>query len=466
MKTALQTASICSLAVLLAACGSSDIDSSQTLKSSPQAMRNTGAASSAQHAPADYTSLVQSIYMGFFGRPADPQGLIFWSNSMSSGSLPTTLPELIAGYSASDEIRGLLDAFANSAESKSLYVANNASFINAVYLNAFNRNAEADGRVFWSGFLDRGQYTRAQVVLFILSAGQNDDAIVAPRKIQAATTLTSLLDTEQEVKSFEGDQVNEAARVLLGTITADTDMTAFRAKIDTFVASLGGSDTPFAGVSRYVGYHYLQDMSNTPAYAAHYSYSSGGFTGPANSGTLTYGERPQTVAWSRDRTTRALTHGAPVVATASLPSSGFLPMVTMLCTAAQGATGSLAKSTDVLVARAAQRVLDAAELAGQTLSIYRENCAVGGSNVQSFVFDAAGNGRFASPSGVLSLDAKSVTAVLNGQVLPDLSTGKFIVFSAYRYTRIDGTVGYAIIQHLGNRLTAVSDGVVAVWSQE
>jgi hypothetical protein len=462
MKTTLQAASICSLAVLLAACGSSDTES-QALKSAPQAMR---AAQAAQHAPAEYTAVVQSIYMGFFGRPADPQGLIFWGNSMSSKNLPTTLPELVAGYSASEDIRGILDAFAQSPESQSLYVANNASFINAVYLNAFNRNAEAAGRAFWSGFLDRGQYSRAQVVLFILSGGLNDDAIIAPKKVQAATTLTALLDTEQEVKSYAGDQVNEAARVMLGTITADTDMTVFRAKIDAFVASLGSTDVPFPGVSRYVGYHYLQDMSNTPAYAANYSYSSGGFTGPANNGTLAYGEMPQTVTWSRDPATRALTHGAPVVATASLPLTGFLPAVTMLCTAATGANGAAVKSTDVLVTRLARQVLDASELAGQTLSVYRENCAVGGNNVQSFGFDAAGNGTFASPSGVLTLDAKSVTAVLKGQVLPDLSTGKFIVFSAYRYTRIDGTTGYAIVQHLGNHLAGVTDGVIAVWSQE
>jgi hypothetical protein len=429
-------------------------------------MRSMGSVQAVQHVPADYTAVVQSIYMGFFGRPADPLGLIFWSHSMSSKNLPATLPELIAGYSASEDIRTILDAFANSPESKGLYVANNASFINAVYLNAFNRNAEASGRTFWSGFLDRGQLTRAQAVLFILAGGQNDDAIIAPKKVQAATTLTSLLDTDQEIKSYDGDQINEAARVLLGTITASTDMTVFRAQIEAFVASLGSSDTPFPRVLRYVGYHYLQDMTNTPAYAASYSYSSGGIVGPANNGTLTYGEMPQTVTWTRELPARVLTHGTPVAATSYLPATGFLPVVTMLCTAAPGANGSVTKSTDVLVSRDASQLLDASQLAGQTLSVYREDCASGGSHVQSFAFDAAGNGTFTSASGVLSFDAKAVTAALNGQVLMDLSTGKYLVFSAYRYTRIDSTVGYAIVQHLGNHLTGVNDGVIAVWAQE
>lgn len=465
MKTTLQAASICSLTLLLAACGSSDTEST-ALKNSPQAMRGLGAAQVVQRVPADYTTVVQSLYMGFFGRPADASGLVFWNNAMSSKNLPTTLLELASGYSSNQDIRDILDAFANSPESQALYVANNPSFINAVYLNAFNRNAEAGGRAFWADFLDRGQYSRAQVVLFILSGGQNDDAIIAPKKVQAAITLTSLLDTAQEIQGYSGDRSNEAARVLLGTVTAATDMTAFRAGIEAFVASLGAIDMPFPTVSRYVGYHYLQAMSNGPVYAAGYSYSTGGVTGPVGNGTLIYGVTPQAVTWSRDRDTRALTHGAPVVATASLPATGFLPMVSMLCTAVPGANGSITKSTDVLVARQAQPVLDAAELAGQTLSVYRENCAVGGSHVTSFVFDAAGNGKFPSATGELSVTADLVTKVLKGQVLPDLSTGKFITFSAYRYTRIDGTVGYAIVQHLGNRLTDVSDGVIAVWSQE
>lgn len=460
MKITTKLASFCSLAVLVAACGGSSTES-PALKSAPQAMRSAAALPVSA-----YTDVVQSLYMGFFGRPADAQGLLFWSSALSSRNLPATLPGLSAAYSSNADIKTIVDAFANSPESKSLYVANNASFINAVYLNVFNRNAEAAGREFWSGAMDRDEISRAQAVLSILSGGQNDDAVVAPKKVQAATILTFLLVTDQQANNYSGDQMNEAARALLGTITATTDMTAFRAEIEAFVASLTGADSPFPAVSRYVGYHYLQDMSNAPAYAANFSYSSGGVVGPASKGKLSYGVTPQTVAWSRDPATRALTFAAPVVASANLPATGFPPAVSMLCTAVPGVNGNVTRSTDVLVARSARQLLDAAELAGQTLSVYREDCAVGGNHVQSFVFDAAGNGTFASASGVLTFDAKLVTSTLNGQVLLDLSTGKHLVFSAYRYSRNDGTTGYAIVQHLGNHLKGVSDGVLAVWSQE
>jgi hypothetical protein len=69
-------------------------------------------------------------------------------------------------------------------------------------------------------------------------------------------------------------------------------------------------------------------------------------------------------------------------------------------------------------------------------------------------------------AGLMTFNAVAVTSVLNGQVLPDLSTGKFLTFAAYHYKRKDGTLAYFIVQHLGNRLTGVTEGVVAVWAQE
>lgn len=446
-----------SVAVLLAACGGSSIESPSP-KSSPQAMRSGGAASAVS-----YVDVVQNLYMGFFGRPADPKGLVFWSAALADKNLPATISGLRAAYSTDANVRNIVDAFANSAESKSLYVANDASFINAVYLNTFNRNAEAAGLDFWSGFLGRGEISRGLAVLWILGGGQGDDAVTIAKKVQAATVLTSLLTTDQQINNYSGDQINEVVRAVFASITAETDLTAFRAAIDEFISTLSTSDVPYPVLARYVGFHYLQDMNNVPAYAASYSYSSGGVVGPAGNGKLIYGAIPQTVTWTRDPSTRTLTFAAPVVASASLSAGALPPALTMLCTAVPG---NGVKSTDVLVARSAIQLFDASELAGQTLSVYRENCAVGGSNVLSFVFDAGGNGKFTSASGTLSVDAKTVTSVLNGQVLLDLATGKNLVFTAYRYHRNDGTPGYAVVQHLGVHLTGVSDGVLAIWSQE
>jgi hypothetical protein len=77
MKPAFQFASLCSMAVLLAACGGSNSDSP-----SPKAtVLGSRIAQGAQHAPAEYTQAVQSIYIGFFGRPADAKD---WSSGAAS----------------------------------------------------------------------------------------------------------------------------------------------------------------------------------------------------------------------------------------------------------------------------------------------------------------------------------------------------------------------------------------------
>jgi hypothetical protein len=87
----------------------------------------------------------------------------------------------------------------------------------------------------------------------------------------------------------------------------------------------------------------------------------------------------------------------------------------MLCQNVSTPAGSIVKSTDVLVTRAAVQLLDAAHLANQTFTVYRENCTTGGNNLKSMSFDGQGNGTFPLSSGVLTFNAVAVTQILNGQ---------------------------------------------------
>jgi hypothetical protein len=452
-----------SLALLLTACGGSDT-STPTSTRAPQALR-----SGAIVAPVDYTPLVQSLYVGFFGRPADVNGLAYWSQIFSSKLLPQTFPEWVAGYGIDPNVTSVLDAMVNSIESQDLYVSNNASFINAVYANGFNRYAEASGREFWGGLIDRRVITRAQAVLSIFGGAQGGDAQILTKKAQAAAILTSLISEpgkESRAVTYSTGGYNDGARELLSRITATTDMTAFRADIEAFAATLDNVPNSPLTVLRYIGYHYLQDVSNQPLYGAAFSYYRPVYPTPLpSSGKLTYGAEPQTIDWTRSDAA-GYAYGAPFTASATLVSSTKLPIMTMLCSPVVTPNSTAAKSTDVLVARNAWRLTDATQLAGQRFTVYRENCALGGSNLSSFSFDANGIGTFPVGSGVMTIDAAGVTQILNGQVLPDLSTGKFLAFSAYSYTRVGGSTGYFIVQHLGNRKSGVTDGVIAVWAQE
>lgn len=461
MKTFVPAAS---LALLLAACGGADTDTTSTPARAPLAMRSGDAMPTA----AEYTQLTQSLYVGFFGRPADVSGLEYWSKIFSAKVLPQDFPAWIAGYGVNPDITSVLDAMVNSVESQDLYVSNNASYINAVYANGFNRYAEASGREFWGGLIDRRTITRAQAVLSIFGGAQGGDAQILVKKAQAAAIFTNLLSgpgNESLRVAYASGNYSDGARELLGRITATTDMEVFRAEIAAFVSQMTAGSLV---VRRYVGYHYLQDVTNQPLYAAGFSYEPGAYWIPSwlpGSGKLTYGADLQTITWTRSDEAGYI-YGAPVTSSAKLLASDKLPAMIMLCSPVVTAAGTVTKSTDVLVLRKATRLTDAAQLANQRFTVYRENCATGGSNLSSFSFDASGNGSFPVGSGVMLIDTAGVNQILNGQVLPDISTGKLLAFSAYSYQRLDGSTGFLIVQHLGNRKTGVTDGVVAVWAQE
>ncbi|MYM70568.1 DUF4214 domain-containing protein [Pseudoduganella sp. FT55W] len=455
---------LASLALLLTACGGSS-DTPSNPARAPQALRSAAAVPAA----ADYTQLTQSLYIGFFGRPADAGGLAYWSKIFADRALPQNLSAWLAGYGVNTDITIVLDAMVNSVEAQDLYVSNNASYINAIYQNGFNRYSEAGGREYWAGLIDQRILTRAQAVMSILGGAQNGDAQILAKKVQAASIFTSLLSqpgAESRKLTYGTGGYSDGARDLLGRVTAATDIQAFRADIEAFVATMDEIPGNPLVVRRYVGYHYLQSVNNQPLYAAGYSYQLPGYPPYLpNGGKLTYGAEPQSIDWTRSDEA-GYVYGAPVAASATIIASNKLPAVSMLCSPVVTANGTVTKSTDVLVARTAWRLSDASELAGQKFTVYRENCAVGGSNVKSFKFEADGSGVFPVANGVLTFDAASVSAILNGQVLPDLSTGKFIAFSAYLYTRTNGELGYFIVQHLGNHKAGVTDGVLAIWAQE
>jgi hypothetical protein len=454
---------LAALAALLTACGGSTSDTATPAANKSLAVRVT---QGAQRAPSDYADIVQRLYLGFFGRPAEPAGLIFWEQSFSAASLPLDVVELSNNYLSDEGIRRIVDAFANSQESQDLYSGNNTAYINAIYQNAYNRNVEASGQEFWAGFLDRQELTRAQVLLRILGGAQNSDATVLAKKLQAANYFTAALDQPSEQLAYDGASPNQGARELLASIAASTDMTAFQVSIDAQIAALVATPGQ-STIARYIGFNYLQDLHSTPAYSAYYSYSNVGVAPPATTGKTVYGEVAQTLSWSREPITHALVYSAPVVSSIGLPFANLLPSMTMLCTPVNTDSGTVNKSTDILVARSARQLLDASELANQRFTVYWENCAQGGSNLSSMSFDSEGNGHFPiTPLDTMIIDAVGVSKILKGEIQYDISTGKYLVYAAYRYTRNDGSTGYFIVQHLGNHRASVTNGILAVWAQE
>jgi hypothetical protein len=388
--------------------------------------------------------------------------------------------DVIQAYPNNSDVKQLIDSFVNSPESRGLYTGNNAAYVNAVYLNVFNRNSEAGGLGFWTGFLGRQELSRAQVAMWVLNGAQNADAAVVAKKVEAATYFTNALGKGAAyIIGYSGDNISEAARALLASITATTDMTAFKVEIDAFLESMIGAPGPGVAVVRYSGFNYLQDMEAGPAYSAKYTLAGSGQVGTrvnvpvvgVTSGSVTYGELPVTVNWTFDPVSGAFSYAAPITGNSNLVQPGVvpngvlkLPQVAMLCSSVSGSV----KSTDVLISNNNVAVVDAHELANQSLTVYREDCATasGAGNTKSFSFDAGGGGVITSQTGTSTYSASAVNQILGGQLLYDAVAKKFWTFKAYKFLTEDGSYSFVIVQHQGDSATSLKSGSLGLWSQQ
>jgi hypothetical protein len=205
------------------------------------------------------------------------------------------------------------------------------------------------GIQYWAGFLDRKEIAPAQAVLRILSGAQNDDALVVSKN-PGGDDLHLSARHAGKVSAYESLSNNQAARDLLASITATTDMTAFRDTIVSFIAAMQG-EPPFDGVAlrrlqlpaRPVDeYALVWRQLFLPPVACSSRWAA----------SLTYGLTAQTIKFIA--MPPCSSYDAPVVAAAGI-GNGVLPSVNMLCQNVSTPAGSIVKSTDVLVTRAAVR---------------------------------------------------------------------------------------------------------------
>jgi hypothetical protein len=91
---------------------------------------------------------IQRLYLGYFLRLADADGLTYWTGQRQAG---VTLAQVS-------------EQFALSAEFQTRYgQADNAAFVDLVYLNVLGRQPDAEGRAYWINQLQQGM-TRGELM--------------------------------------------------------------------------------------------------------------------------------------------------------------------------------------------------------------------------------------------------------------------------------------------------------------
>lgn len=222
-----------SCALALAACGGNAPEAPGERQATMSASQRAVAAD-----PAAYTALVQQLYVAFFGRPADPDGLAFHAATLARLQAPDELRAMAAAYGGNADVRAVIDSLANSPEAQDLYGGAPERLISALYRNSFNRDPDAPGLRFWLDAITTHGLSTGAAVTTILEGARGSDLLTFERKAAAARLFTGALDGANARALYSGHGPNALVRDLLAaTRSASTD-SEIGAAIDTGIGAL------------------------------------------------------------------------------------------------------------------------------------------------------------------------------------------------------------------------------------
>jgi hypothetical protein len=139
-----------------------------------------------------YFDTVQKVYIGYYQRPADPVGLLYWAQRL---------------YMTNDDLNEIIEAFANSDESQTLYGTINSSniaiVVDSIYMALFNRPAEAEGKAYYVNGFNEGRFTAATIMLNVLYGAQNQDLLSINNKVAASNLFTRTIDPDLDGYNFQ-----------------------------------------------------------------------------------------------------------------------------------------------------------------------------------------------------------------------------------------------------------------------
>ena len=172
-----------------------------------------------------YNATVQGFYLSYYGRPADPAGLTFWTGQLAS---------------AGGNLSSILNAFGTSAEATRRYgTGTDASKIEAIYQQTFGRAADATGLAFYQTELAAGRITLIDISKRVIDGATGDDVTIRANRLSAAQTFTDKLDTDAEKAGYSGSGAEDAARAWITTVTKDAaTVTAAAASADATITGL------------------------------------------------------------------------------------------------------------------------------------------------------------------------------------------------------------------------------------
>lgn len=153
-----------------------------------------------------YTSIIQQMYVAFFNRPADFQGLRTWE-AFSAGKTEAELKKAIsAEFAKSDEYTIVFKGM------------NYNQIVTKVYQNLLNRDPDVPGLQNWVDHLVKGTSTVASLVTDIIRDAGAGDVDTIKNKTAAASKFTEALNTTDLINAYSGAAANAVAATWLKAV--------------------------------------------------------------------------------------------------------------------------------------------------------------------------------------------------------------------------------------------------------
>ncbi|MDF3351994.1 DUF4214 domain-containing protein [Sulfitobacter sp. KE37] len=183
---------------------------------------------------------ITALYVGYFDRAPDPAGLQFWIDQLDNGREYNTIA---ADFAASPEAVALYPYLTTPD------VSSPASFVTSIYANLFGRTPDQEGLDFWTGVLEDGSVSVADMIEAIIMGARDDaaagtfDKSVLDNKVEVGLDFAT---SAAEVPGFEFDAAAKAAAVAAVNGVTEDEATVEAAKeaTDAFVS---GDSNPGTG---------------------------------------------------------------------------------------------------------------------------------------------------------------------------------------------------------------------------
>ncbi len=148
-------------------------------------------------------SVVNSFYLAYYGRPADPAGMAFWSQQLQS---------------ANGDFGAIIDAFSTSPEATAHFgTADTAARITSIYQQLFGRGPEKAGLDYWVDAIAKGQVSIGAAAIEIMRGAQGTDAGLSNLRQQAADQFTA--EVAASGSAYHGMAASDAGRVLIQAVS-------------------------------------------------------------------------------------------------------------------------------------------------------------------------------------------------------------------------------------------------------